>query len=378
MSHSYSLRPTKPRMDRHMERRIEAAVAAFGEENRAAIRAVPSATGQGVHITFDRERSLAPLPATNEDPALPPSADIDYAESSASGTPEPRTPRQAHHTPSSVFRTPRANRRADPQTFREGSEAPSDDGSVADSLASMRERKRVLHGKIKHVRGERIRMQERRSTEPEQPSLKDIHERFINEERVLTQRLAALHEEYHEALRALGTESQDENNLEHPEDEWEAESEYSHASTEIASDVDDAAVGSAWQLQQHHQAGTDARERSLTPRARTAGQLPANARASPAPPPIAGPSRSGPQMMERHQQSRALRRQHAQQIPILDRRRGRNYVVVKRGVPLLGPSGTEVWDEETNEPVITSESLLLPASAVMTVLETEDGMMVEV
>ncbi len=64
MSHSYHLRPN---VKGRMQRRLDAHVAAFGEQNRDKIIALPSNTGQGVHLYFDPERSLSPDPdqATN-------------------------------------------------------------------------------------------------------------------------------------------------------------------------------------------------------------------------------------------------------------------------------------------------------------------------
>ena len=59
MSHDYHLRPN---VKARMQRRLNAYVAAFGEQNRDKIFAEPSKTGQGVHLRFDRERSLSPDP----------------------------------------------------------------------------------------------------------------------------------------------------------------------------------------------------------------------------------------------------------------------------------------------------------------------------
>src|SRR5260370_33254111 len=59
MSHDYHLRPN---VKARMQRRLNAYVAAFGEQNRDKIFAEPSKTGQGVHLRFDPERSLSPDP----------------------------------------------------------------------------------------------------------------------------------------------------------------------------------------------------------------------------------------------------------------------------------------------------------------------------
>jgi hypothetical protein len=59
MSHSYHLCPNAKG---RLQRRLNSHVAAFGEQNRDKIVAVPSNTGQGVHLYFDPERSLSPDP----------------------------------------------------------------------------------------------------------------------------------------------------------------------------------------------------------------------------------------------------------------------------------------------------------------------------
>ena len=57
MSHPYDLRPNAKG---RMPRRLDAHVAAFGEQNEDKTVAVPSNTGQGSHLHFDPERSLSP------------------------------------------------------------------------------------------------------------------------------------------------------------------------------------------------------------------------------------------------------------------------------------------------------------------------------
>src|SRR5260221_5605751 len=68
MSHHYHLRPN---VKGRVQRRIDDHVAAFGEQNRDKIVAVPSETGQGVHLFFDPERSLSPEPGRDVEPQQP-------------------------------------------------------------------------------------------------------------------------------------------------------------------------------------------------------------------------------------------------------------------------------------------------------------------
>jgi hypothetical protein len=137
-----------------MQRRLDAHVAAFGEQNRDKIVAVPSNTGQGVHLYFDPERSLSPDPdqaanrqCTDTTEGVNVIDDPDSGDSSSDlesdlDTVAPDTPSQRGHVlPSSHLRAPKAPRHIKQEYRREGS---VDSSSVQDSLALIAERKKAL------------------------------------------------------------------------------------------------------------------------------------------------------------------------------------------------------------------------------------------
>ncbi|KAN0126368.1 hypothetical protein V8E52_000008 [Russula decolorans] len=152
MSHPYHLRPNA---GGRMQRRLDAHVAAFGERNKDKIVAVPSNTGQGVHLYFDPERSLSPNPdraanhqCTDSTEGVVVIDDSDSGDSSsdlgsdsetiAPGTPSPR----GQVWPSSHLHAPKAPRYIKQENRPEGSVYSS--SSVHDSLALIAERKKAL------------------------------------------------------------------------------------------------------------------------------------------------------------------------------------------------------------------------------------------
>src|SRR6267154_4602606 len=152
MSHSYHLRPNARG---RMQKRLDAHVAAFGEQNRDKIVAVPSNTGQGVHLYFDPERSLSPDPDQVANRQCTDSAEgvivIDDSDSGDSSsdlgsdleTVSPDTPSPRGQVwPSSHLHAPKAARHIKQENCREGSVYSS--SSVHDSLALIAERKKAL------------------------------------------------------------------------------------------------------------------------------------------------------------------------------------------------------------------------------------------
>src|SRR6266576_2315030 len=152
MSHSYHLRPNARG---RMHRRLDAHVAAFGDQNRDKIVAVTSNTGQGVHLYFDPERSLSPDPdqaanrqCTDSTEGVVVIDDPDSGDSSsdlgsdldtvAPDTPSPRS----QVWPSSHLHAPKAPRHIKQGDWPEGSIDSST--SVHDSLALIAERKKAL------------------------------------------------------------------------------------------------------------------------------------------------------------------------------------------------------------------------------------------
>ncbi len=148
MSHDYHLRPN---VKARMQRRLNAYVAAFGEQNRDKIFAEPSKTGQGVHLRFDPERSLSPDPNhaaycqganSTKDMIV---VDESDSGSSLSGlgsdldTVAPDTPSaRTQFCPSSHRRAPMA-----PRHVKREYEGSIKSSSVHDSLALIVERKQA-------------------------------------------------------------------------------------------------------------------------------------------------------------------------------------------------------------------------------------------
>jgi hypothetical protein len=171
-----------------MQRRLDTHVAAFGEQNRDKIVAVPSNTGQGVHLYFDPERSLSPDPdqaanrqCTDSTEGVDVIDDSDSGDSSsdlgsdletvAPGTPSPR----GQVWPSSHLHAPKAPRYIKQENRREGSVDSST--SVHDSLALIAERKKALKAHLDgDVEGRRSFLEHERQ--------KMLHQAGNEEERV--------------------------------------------------------------------------------------------------------------------------------------------------------------------------------------------------
>lgn len=161
MSHSYHLRPNvKGRTG--IQRRLETHVAAFGEHNRDKIVAVPSNTGEGVHLYFDPERSLSPDPDQAANRQGTDSTEgvivIDVSDTDDSSSdlgsdldtiaPDTPSPRGQAWSPSHL-NAPKAPRHINQENWREGSVDSSD--SVHDSLALIAERQKALKA---HLEGD--------------------------------------------------------------------------------------------------------------------------------------------------------------------------------------------------------------------------------
>ncbi|KAI0305208.1 Peroxin 13, N-terminal region-domain-containing protein [Multifurca ochricompacta] len=370
MSHGYSLRPNAKG---RMEKRLNAYVAAFGEENKNNIIAAPSETGQGVHLTFDSERSLAPVPGgqieqggtnTTEDVIIIDSdsdsdsdsmsdSNSDSDSESHSDTPSVHTPPRGNFEPTSALRTPRPNRRQtqQPENWREGSVASS--VSLADSMASIVERSRVLHSRLKDVQDGRRRAEEHRREEGQRVRIEQIHRLFEEQERILRERLAALQEEYAQVVMQLSQEEM-EVHVVKEELEMETISNNEYTPTET-SDCSQKRRSPTPGLRASQEAEIRRREEKYLPPWAGPGNVLPNV--------SNGPSRLGPQVMEDHEnrQARGLRRHHAQQLVMpsprdantaAGRESGVPFIVVARRVQVLGPSGTAVFDEETLEPKV--------------------------
>jgi hypothetical protein len=394
MSHGYSLRPTKGRM----EKRMNAYVAAFGEENKNNIVAAPSETGEGIHLVFDRERSLEPVPGgpieqghtnSSEDMQTDDSdsdsgtdgdgdADSDSASESESDTSPPQTPRRVHFEQTSALRTPRPQRHGEQrqEDWREGSVASST--SVADSMASIVERGRVLRSQLQDVQAGRQRVEEQRRAEGQRIRVEQIHRLFEEQERILRERLTALQQEYEQVIAQLGEEDTEGLAI---KEEFENESNFEYTPTETSE-------SGQQQQQQGRRSPTPwpypdrkNRQKSLTPWAEPGNVPPmvsfsSSPSPSPSPPPVAGPSRMGPSMMEQNKQERGLRRQHAQHMYVSPRKYtsspGSEFVTVTQRVQRLGPSGTAIFDAFTNEPVLETRRYRVRADVLQGIDEDSD------
>ncbi|KAN0111629.1 hypothetical protein V8E52_008367 [Russula decolorans] len=147
MSHSYDLRPNAPG---RMQRRLDAQVAVFGEQNKDKIVAVPSNT----------ERSLSPDPdqaanhqSTNstEDVVVIDGSDSgdsssDLGSDSETVAPGAPSPRAGQVWPSSHLHAPKAPRYIKQENRPEGSAHSS--SSVHDSLAQIAERTKALKAQL--------------------------------------------------------------------------------------------------------------------------------------------------------------------------------------------------------------------------------------
>ncbi|KAI9444152.1 hypothetical protein H4582DRAFT_1066065 [Lactarius indigo] len=393
MSHGYSLRPNAKG---RMEKRLNAYVAAFGEENKNNIVAAPSETGEGIRLVFDRERSLEPVPGgpieqgytdTSEDVIIIDDSDSDTGadcdsdsgfESDASSA-SPQTPPRVHFEPTSALRTPRPQRHGEQrqEDWREGSVAST--VSVADSMASIVERGRVLRSQLQDVQAGRKRVEEQRRAEGQRIRVEQIHRLFEEQEKILRERLTALQQEYEQVIAQLDQEDSEGFSI---KEESESESNWEYTPTETSE--------SGRQQQRLRSPmpwaypGRENRQKSLTPWAEP-GNVPPNVRfASPSlspsssPVPVAGPSRMGPSMMEQHQQeqsSRGLRRQHAQHMFVSPRKysnTGGEFVTVTQRIQKLGPSGTAVFDAYTNEPVVETKRYRVRADILQGIDEDSD------
>ena len=397
MSHGYSLRPNAKG---RMEKRLNAYVAAFGEENKDNIVAAPSETGEGIRLVFDRERSLEPVPGgpieqgytnTSEDMIIiddsdsDSGADCDSDSGSDSDTSSsPQTPPRVHFEPTSALRTPRPQRHGEQrqEDWREGSVASS--VSVADSMASIVERGRVLRSQLQDVQAGRRRVEEQRRAEGQRIRIEQIHRLFEEQERILRERLTALQQEYEQVVAQLDQEGSEEAFA--VKEEFEAESELEYTPTETSeseSGRQRRRSPTPWTYP-----GRENRQKSLTPWAEP-GNVPPNVSFSPSPSPssspapVAGPSRMGPSMMEQHRQEqsgRGLRRQHAQHMFIRQHKHSNTtagpgsgaFVTVTQRVQKLGPSGTAMFDAFTNEPVLETKRYRVRADKLQGIDEDSD------
>ncbi|KAN0124734.1 hypothetical protein V8E52_001286 [Russula decolorans] len=312
MSHSYDLRPNAPG---RMQRRLDAHVAVFGEQNKDNIVAVPSNT----------ERSLSPDPdqaanhqSTNstEDVVVIDGSDSEDSSSDlgsdsetiAPGTPSPRA---GQVWPSSHLHAPKAPRYIKQENRPEESVASS--SSVHDSLALIAERTKALKA---HLEGD---------VEGRRRFLELEHENMLRQAKDQEERVAMMRREYEGKLEQFRRENADIFGF-----PVEGGSEYFDP---------------------------------LSPEPFERGDLLQEEIPPPTLPQGAGPSRLGHSAQEDHKERRQYTPQLQNNLPITASPGDKaaesvgtdwRYVVVARRVKKLGSCGTVVIDHETgNDKLVT-------------------------
>ncbi|KAN0124736.1 hypothetical protein V8E52_001288 [Russula decolorans] len=312
MSHSYDLRPNAPG---RMQRRLDAHVAVFGEQNKDNIVAVPSNT----------ERSLSPDPdqaanhqSTNstEDVVVIDGSDSEDSSSDlgsdsetiAPGTPSPRA---GQVWPSSHLHAPKAPRYIKQENRPEESVASS--SSVHDSLALIAERTKALKA---HLEGD---------VEGRRRFLELEHENMLRQAKDQEERVAMMRREYEGKLEQFRRENADIFGF-----PVEGGSEYFDP---------------------------------LSPEPFERGDLLQEDIPPPTLPQGAGPSRLGHSAQEDHKEQRQYTPQLQNNLPITVSPGDKaaesvgadwRYVVVARRVKKLGSCGTVVIDHETgNDKLVT-------------------------
>jgi hypothetical protein len=301
-----------------MQRRLDAHVAAFGERNKDKIVAVPSNTGQGVHLYFDPERSLSPDPeraanhqCTDSTEGVVVIDDSDSGDSSsdlgsdsetiAPGTPSPR----GQVWPSSHLHAPKAPRYIKQENRPEGSVYSS--SSVHDSLALIAERKKALKAHLdSDVEGRRR-------------FLEHEHENMLRQAKDQEERVASMRREYEGKLEQFRLENA---------------KIFGFPAEGVSESFD-----------------------PLSPEPFECGDLQEDI-SPPTLPQDAGPSRSGQGAQEDRQQQQQYTPLRESYLPITVSPRDKvaesvradgKFVVVARRVQKLGPCGTVVIDHETGD-----------------------------
>jgi len=345
MSHRYHLRPNA---NRRIERKLDGYVAALGDQDRDRTVARSSATGQGVHLRFDPERSSSPAPSQ---PAEPPryASSTEYPivvehsdgeDSSGLGSdlvtiidPEPDTPPRNYGVRASPPRVPGAPRqtRGRQRNGHEGSVAAS--SGVVDSMASIVNPRKLRYGLGYNEEYQRRMAAVREQVEAELQRLANRPE-VEREERLLEGRLSALRREYERTVEQFRQQ--------HPD------MFTPHEGSETGSNDNRTPTGSPESMP---------------------GNIPPEVSRAP------GSEAAGPSLSE------SQRRDEAAVSP---RRQGQSnnvsaadgtLVTVARRVPKLGPCGTLVIDHGTGKQVIETKRYLVRSDALHDIDEDGDSVM---
>jgi hypothetical protein len=324
-----------------MQRQLEAHVA-VGEQNRDKIVAVPSETGQGVHLFFDPERSLSPEPGriiepqrvnSSEDVMAVEGSDGSSSDSELSSLDTIIEDRySSDFWPSSPLHAPKAPRYTRQGNWHEES-APSSLSAI-DSMAGLAERRQAQHSQFDvdqvHQRSveEQQRREGRRHTERKQQveqARGDRREQILMLRRDYESRVEQFREE-----RAELFDSQD---------GFEGEG---YAAEEMI----------------EAEAGNNMPEFSRPP----------------SPQGGAGPSHSAQQ--RRHEAEQIVAPKSRQQnSTTASSETDRPFVVVAKRVPKLGPCGTMVIDHETGMQMLETRRYRVRADELQSIDEDGDSVM---
>jgi len=323
MSHHYHLRPN---VKGRMQRRIDDHVAAFGEQNRDKIVAVPSETGQGGHPFFDPERSLdpEPQPINSKQEAIV----IDDSESDSSGS---TLDTVDHVTYCSDFWpssppppcAPKAARLMNHGNWHEGS-VPSSLSAV-DSMAQLAERRQAMRSRRDAVQAYQRVMEEQSRRHAERAQAEQ-------EERDRTEQILSLRRDYERRVEQFREER-----------------------AELFGSQDE--LGGKCHTAMETTDGSDSLGLSR-------------------PPSPAGPSRWAQRRRHRHESEQIVTPKSHPQDNAAARfaPRGPFVVVAKRG-PKLGPCGTVVIDHETGRDMLETTRYRVRADELQSIDEDGDSVM---
>src|SRR6266850_2768404 len=343
MSHNYHLRPN---VKGRMQRRLDVHVAAFGEQNRDKIVAMPSETGQGVHLFFDPERSLSPEPGRVIEPqCVNASEEVVAVEASYSSSSDSELSSLdtiiedtycSEYWPGSPPHAPKA-----PRHIRQGNwneETAPSSLSAVDSMAALAERRQARHVRFDVEQARQSFMEEqRRREELSQPG----HEQQVEQaERDRREQIVMLRRDYEQRVAQFREERAE---LFGSQDQFEGE-------RVAARETIDAGAGNNLPEFPH----------PLAPSSEGG----------------AGPSRGAPgrhygaekivDPKSRQQDSTALATRSAPDRP---------FVVVAKRVPKLGPCGTMVIDHETGMQMVETRRYRVRADELESVDEDGDSVM---
>jgi hypothetical protein len=319
-----------------MQRRIDAHVAAFGEQNRDKIIAVPSETGQGVHLFFDPERSLSPEPGRDIEPRQPiefkqEAIVMDDSESDGSDSSLETVDRVTYRSglwPSSPPSpcAPKAPRYITHGNWVEGTMPSS--LSAVDSLELLAERRQAMRSQRDGVQAyQRVMEEQGRLT-----GRNAMREQAEQEERNRREQILSLRRDYEQRVE------------EFREERWE-----------LFGSQDGSGSDGRSRTGMETNDGNDSPELSR-------------------PPSPAGPSRRAQQRRHEAEQivTPKLRPQdHAVAHLAAD---GPFVVVAKRG-PKLGPSGTVVIDHETGRDMVETKRYRVRADELQSIDGDGDSVM---